>query len=149
MKKLLLALCLLLGSLSAFAQISIPDSYYINRAKKQLEAEEAKKERKIIVIGTCDGCLSYVIRDGKRQSFVRKVEPKAEPHRWWCAQPSDYIGPLRLPEPQPVMAPEPKRDENDFARLLEELSRQRWMIISVSGNSDSAVYVHEKMEKRK
>lgn len=149
MKKLLLALCFLLGSLSAFAQISIPDSYYINRAKKQLEAEEAKKERKIIVIGTRDGCLSYVIRDGRRQSFARKAEPKAEPYRWWCAQTSDYIGPLRLPEPQPVTTPEPKRDENDFALLLEELSRQRWIIISVSGNSDSSVYVLEKLEKRK
>lgn len=142
MKKTLLALGLVFGCFSVHAQISIPDSYYINRAKKQLEAEEARKIRKLIVIGTVDGKLSYVIRDGKRQTYGCKDDGKIRGMYW-----KTYVSPAFLPP----LLPQPEQNdrlEHMFALLLDELCRDRWILLSVSGNSESAVYVFEKMEKK-
>ncbi len=131
---------------SANAQISVPDSYYIERAKKQLQAEEAKKERKIIVIGVEDGMLSYVIRDGERKAYRKEKDEQDEQRNFyevWRHRP-----PILYPLPQPRKKESPE-EQNDFAILLRDLTQEGWIIISVTGNADSALYTLERFEKRK
>ena len=131
---------------SAHAQMSVPDSYYIERAKKQLQAEEAKKERKIIVIGVEDGMLSYVIRDGERKTY-RKEDYERD------KQPDFYeVWRYRAPMLYPVVHSRKKEsteEQNNFAILLRDLTQEGWIIISVTGNADSALYTLERFEKRK
>lgn len=147
MKKTLLAFGLLFVCFGARAQFSIPDSYYINRAKKQLEAEEAGKVRRLTVVGTVEGRLSYVIRDGKRTTYSHAEEKKPVSFYLYPGFGENFSAPLRPVEKKD--AERPSSREDDFALLLEELCRERWMIVSLTGNSDSAVYVFEKMEKPK
>lgn len=131
---------------SAHAQISVPDSYYIERAKKQLQAEEAKKERKIIVIGVEDGMLSYVIRDGERKAYRKEKDEQDEQRNFY------EVWKHRPPILYPVVPPRKKEspeEQNNFAILLRDLTQEGWIIISVAGNADSALYTLERFEKRK
>ena len=57
----------------AQAQISLPESYYVNKAKAQLKAASDKKGREAVVVAVKDGCLYYVIRDGVKTDYF-KVE---------------------------------------------------------------------------
>lgn len=147
MKKTLLALGLLFVCFGVRAQFSTPDSYYINRAKKQLEAEEAGKVRRLVVVGTVEGRLAYVIRDGKRTTYSRTEEKKPVCFYLYSGSGENFLSPLRPVEKKDTERSLPRED--DFALLLEELCRERWMIVSLTGNSDSAVYVFEKTEKPK
>ena len=148
MKNFFMALLAVVFCSSLHAQISVPDSYYIERAKKQLQAEEAKKERKIIVIGVEDGMLSYVIRDGERK--VYRKEKDKENEQWklyglWCyADEKSAYSPLL-----PLRKKEESGEQNNFAILLRDLTQEGWIIISVTGNADSALYTLERFEKRK
>ena len=51
-----------------------------------------------------------------------------------------------LPQPRKKESPE---EQNDFAILLRDLTQEGWIIISVAGNADSALYTLERFEKRK
>ena len=101
MKRVIILFALLLSATVGFAQISIPSSYYVNKAKRALEEEEASKITQVVIIGTQNGILSYVVQDGVRVNYAPQAAPKEEkpvvdnlpvPYRF----PSDFNVPLLI-----------------------------------------------------
>ena len=94
------------------------------------------KTKQVIIAGTKDGVLSYLIRDGKRQSFVQK-EKIWNP---WCYFVKDTLD-VRIPL---YKSEEETVDENSFAKLLQELSSDGWILEMCSKDETGEVYVFEK-----
>lgn len=148
MKNFFMVLLAVVFCVPVYAQISVPDSYYIERAKKQLQAEEAKKERKIIVIGVEDGMLSYVIRDGERKGYRKEKDKENEQLNFYELRHYTNVKAGYSPL-LPFRKKEENNDQNNFAILLRDLTQEGWIIISVTGNAESALYTLERFEKRK
>ena len=96
------------------------------------------KTKQIIIAGTKDGVLSYLIRDGKRQSFVtEKVS-----WRQWPLFFQDTVD-VKIPLYKPEERTE-KPDENAFAELLQELYADGWLLESCLKDENGEIYIFEK-----
>ncbi len=140
MKRIIVFFAVFFCIVSAKAQISISDRYYINRAKAEIKAEEAAKETKVVIIGAREGILSYVVRDGKRVDYEPEVvfEEKVRERIWRAPFTS------RLPK-EKVSTPEnPMVDENAFASMVEGLYADGWTMAFSYGTSSGEVYIFEK-----
>lgn len=132
MKNKMLLSCVLLLAVfvSAQAQITLPESYYVNKAKAQLKAASDKKGRDAVVVAVKDGCLHYVIRNGiktnyffeRRQAYVARI-------------PFRYDPPVEPPRGNP----------NDFAELLQALYKEKYYLAKLIGSSSGLeIYFFEK-----
>lgn len=116
MKKMLMSCVLMMCFAFAQAQISLPESYYVNKAKAQLKAASDKKGREAVVVAVKDGCLHYVIRDGVKTDYF-KVERNEIQVRI----------PYRLEPPQETK----RRNPNDFAELLQVLYKEKFYLLAM------------------
>ena len=139
MRKIIVLFAMLFGVVNAEAQATISERYYVNRAKAELKAEEAAKETKVIVVGAKEGILSYVVRDGKRTDYKPKVVVKEEPKEYVWYVPLSFD--LSKEE---AKQEEAKVDENAFAKLLQELYADGWMMVMSYGSSSGEIYIFEK-----
>lgn len=139
MKRIIVFFAVLFCIVSARAQVTISDRYYVNRAKAEIKAEEAAKETKVIVVGAKEGILSYVVRDGKRTDYKPKVVVKEEPKEYVWYIPLSF----ELPKEE-AKQEEAKVDENAFAKLLQELYADGWSMVMSYGTSSGEVYIFEK-----
>lgn len=137
MKRVIILSALLLSATVGFAQISIPSSYYVNKAKRALEEEEAAKITQVVIIGTQNGILSYVVQDGVRVNYAPQAAPEEE-------KPvvDNLPVPYRLPDftLKPVKEVPPP-DEGLFANMLQKMLDDRWELVSAFGTKDGEVYV--------
>ncbi len=137
MRKIIVLFAALFYVVSAEAQISISERYYVNRAKAELKAEEAAKETKVIVVGAKEGILSYVVRDGKRTDYRPKEVPKEKVKEYvWYAPLS-----LELAKDDVSRPEAPKFNENAFAELLQELYADGWTMVMSYGSSSGEIYI--------
>lgn len=139
MKRIIVFFAVLFCIVSARAQVTISDRYYVNRAKAEIKAEEAAKETKVIVVGAKEGILSYVIRDGKRIDYQPKAVDREEPEEYVWYIPLSF----ELPKEE-AKQEEAKVDENAFAKLLQELYADGWMMVMSYGSSSGEIYIFEK-----
>lgn len=139
MKRIIVFFAVLFCIVSARAQVTISDRYYVNRAKAEIKAEEAAKKTKVIVVGAKEGILSYVVRDGKRIDYQPKVVDREEPEEYVWYVPLSF----ELPKEE-AKQEEAKVDENAFAKLLQELYADGWSMVFSYGCTDGEVYVFEK-----
>lgn len=139
MKRIIVFFAVLFCIVSARAQVTISDRYYVNRAKAEIKAEEAAKETKVIVVGAKEGILSYVVRDGKRIDYQPKAVDREEPKEYVWYVPLSF----ELPEEE-AKQEEAKVDENAFAKLLQELYADGWMMVMSYGSSSGEIYIFEK-----
>lgn len=139
MKRIIVFFAVLFCIVSARAQVTISDRYYVNRAKAEIKAEEAAKETKVIVVGAKEGILSYVIRDGKRIDYQPKAVDREEPEEYVWYIPLSF----ELPKEE-AKQEEAKVDENAFAKLLQELYADGWSMVMSYGTSSGEVYIFEK-----
>lgn len=138
MKKFLFLLCGIFAAVSANAQASLSERYYINRAKSELEnglVEKvvqmlAEKEVEVIIVGAEDGILSYVIADGVRTEF-NVVEPESAEPRYWYP-------PYLEPQPRKV------KNKNDFAQLMQRLYKSQWRVKNLAAFQEKEVYLLER-----
>lgn len=127
---LLSCVLLLLGLLSAQAQISLPESYYVNKAKAQLKADSDKKGREAVVVAVKDGYLHYVIRNGVKINYFKE-------ERLACV--------VRIPFRYDPPVEPPRRNPNDFAELLQALYKEKYYLAKlVSAASGLEIYFFEK-----
>ena len=129
-KKMLLFCVLLIVFVSSQAQISLPESYYVNKAKAQLKAASDKKGREPVVVAVKDGCLYYVIRDGAKTDYV--VERKEQ-----------YIvyAPYRYEQSISLL----RKNRNDFAELLQSLYKDKFYLTNIAATQTGLeMYFFEK-----
>ena len=132
MKRIILLMSTLFALQNLTAQISIPESYYVNRAKAKILAEEQDKKTEIVVIGTQNGVLSYLIQNGIRKDFAPKPQPPK--------QPFDGQIPYRITEP-PAPAELTPEELGRFAVVLQKLLNDKWELMTAFGTPSGEVYV--------
>ena len=98
MRKLLILAVLMTGCYwTANAQATLPSSYYVTKAKKQIEAEEKSKYEDLVFVYTERGALTMLIRDGKVEHYpLKKVVEK--PAVWVVP----YYSPIKKEDPVEV-----------------------------------------------
>ncbi len=99
-----------------------------------------------ILVGTRNGVLSYIIRNGKREVF-KHLEPilykkpdSSQIGDIHCQQQTLY----ERSDPDVVNTILPTPDENDFAVLYRQLLRTGWRIVAKTGNNYELVYYFQK-----
>lgn len=129
-KKMLMCCVLLIGFFSSQAQISLPESYYVNKAKAQLKAASAKKGREAVVVAVKDGYLHYVIRDGIKTDYFTEKRPQ-------------YV--VCIPFRYELFVEPPRKNPNDFAEMLQALYKEKFYLLElISTPSGLEIYFFEK-----
>ncbi len=127
---LLSSLFLLLVWAPVRAQFSLPESYYLNKAKAQLKAAADKKGREAVVVAVKDGCLHYIIRKGIKTDYFRDGR---------------YSYVVRIPFCYEPPFEASRRNPNDFAELLQALYKEKYYLAKlVSAASGLEIYFFEK-----
>ena len=128
------------------AQISLPESYYVNRAKAALKAEEDARDWEFAVVGTTKGELSYVVMNGERKVYEPKTQ-QVKPQMYWnwsfyssvCVAKDYHLG----------------KEENvnveteTFASLLQTMGKEKWALFNCFGSDEGEVYVFTRKAKPK
>lgn len=138
MKKLLMLAVLMTGChLAAGAQATLPSSYYVSKAKQQLQSEEAAKFEDLVVIYTRNGALTAVVRDGDVVTYPENNGNKVNftvPY-YWKTEKSDSVAMWR-------------KQILQFAKLQEELEAERFEIYNSFASKDGEVFVYRRRVKK-
>lgn len=140
MKRLLILAVLMTGCYwTANAQATLPSSYFVTKAKKQIEAEEKLKYEDLVFVYTENGALTMVIRDGKVEHYPLKkaIEKQVE-----LVVP--YYSPIKKEDPVEVW----RKNVLLFAELQEKLEAEKFEIYNSFASKDGEVFVYRRRIKK-
>ena len=136
MKRIIfLLLMLFVGSATASAQASLPDSYFVNKAYDKIKRQQKDMLYEYVYVGTQDGMLTYVVRGDKRTEYPQPKKP-------------EYLN-LKFPYSIEFMEIENSKfskkqadAKRAFAKLQKELSSAGWVLLGPpSEEGNGLVYV--------
>ncbi len=140
MKTKFLAVVLTMSVLAVWEPQPLKAQFTMRRSFSSAPAPKPKVKQ-VVIVGTSKGILSYVIHDGKRQSF------ETEKNFYW---PLYFKGrdSVRVSVPpywqsKAENTAEPQ-NENAFAELLQELYQDGWKMEKAFGAESGEVYIFEK-----
>ena len=140
MKRLLILAVLMTGCYwTANAQATLPSSYFVTKAKKQIEAEEKLKYEDLVFVYTENGALTMVIRDGKVEHYPLKkaIEKQIE-----LVVP--YYSPIKKEDLVEVW----RKNVLLFAELQEKLEAEKFEIYNSFASKDGEVFVYRRRIKK-
>lgn len=97
-----------------------------------------------IIVGTKNGRLSYIIRNGTRENY--EPEPVVAPQQiiyrsayGW--QYGDFCSIVTAPAKEKVVF---QTNPNDFAQLWQKLNREKWQLVAQCSNNSELIYYFER-----